>query len=324
MTTYWIRVIIALGIGTALSVGTVRGQFEQEARVTEVISLEHAELYSVLEVLSDLNNVRLDSVAGLPDANRIILHGPEKAVEEAFRLIQQLDVPAPPEKVEPPRRTHFIRIQSYPTELLLDALSVNFEAFEVRLAIDHVNRQLLVTGTEEEFVKVMELMARLDLPSQALQMDFWFLRGTVGGSETANGTALPSGLAPIAKTLAENGFASLSLLAPCKLGVDAGQPFQQQFSVVPSDPESGDEKLDFRLEGRTQFSAEANSIQLQLEARMTGRPIGRQDRNQPFAQFEIDTTLSIPLGRYVVLAAAPSTTDRGGAVALVVRVTKAD
>ncbi|MCH8253134.1 MAG: hypothetical protein IID36_11840, partial [Planctomycetes bacterium] len=135
-----------------------------------------------------------------------------------------------------------------------------------------MNRQLLVTGTEEEFVKVMGLMTRLDLPSEALQMDFWFLRGTVGRGEIADGTALPSGLTPIAKTLAENGFASLSLLAPCKLGVDAGQPFQQQFSVVPSDPESGDEKLDFRLEGRTQFSAEANSIQLKLEARMTGRP----------------------------------------------------
>ena len=57
---------------------------------------------------------------------------------------------------------------------------------------------------------------------------------------------------------------------------------------------------------------------------MMGWPIGQGSRNQPFAHFEIDTTLSIPLGKYVVLAAAPSTTDRGGAVALVVRVTKAD
>ncbi|MCH8252858.1 MAG: hypothetical protein IID36_10440, partial [Planctomycetes bacterium] len=106
--------------------------------------------------------------------------------------------------------------------------------------------------------------------------------------------------------------------------VDTGQPFQQLFSLIPPDAEAGDERLDFNVEGHTQFSAEANSIQLQLEARMTGRPIGRQDRNQPFAHFEIDTTLSVPLGKYVVLAAAPSTTDRGGAVALVVRVTKAD
>ena len=40
------------------------------------------------------------------------------------------------------------------------------------------------------------------------------------------------------------------------------------------------------------------------------------------ARFELSTTLTATLGKYVVLAAAPSSTEGGNAIALAVRVTQ--
>jgi len=216
-------------------------------------------------------------------------------------------------------RTEVLPIESYPVEELLEIVKLSFGG-SVRVAIDSVHQQLVVTGPEEGIKEVWRLVHQIDRPSHSLNFEFYYLKGTIGGEPTHD---LPSALEPIAKTLDKNGFGELSLMAPVIVRVDNDQGFSQSPTITSNLGVDGTETLEFHIEG-TGLLTSSGAVQLELGSHLLSTWEADGAKRSRSRVHKLETTLTLPLEKYVVLAACPYSTAQSDAVALVVRVTIED
>ena len=289
----------------------------------------------VIEALRALDLAVLAAKAG---PHMVVLQGSEEDIQKAIGVIAHMDIPET--MLGEGLETAVFSMAVAPTSDLLELVDTIVETPGSGIALDEVSRMLVVRATDEEIHAVEELISEIDRPRESLMVHFFFIGATIGGTSTSDRSQLPPALTPIAKTLSDNGFGNLLLLAPITVVAHGSQEFDSdstlRFGDKPADkPSAGstyerteevaEEKenyLTFSVEGVARLEPDEETVQLTVEASMYGKFPDEESHGSFDANFNVDTTIALKLDSYVILAASPSSTSRGNAVALVVRVTK--
>lgn len=287
-------------------------------RTLKVVTLKHADANSVVSTLKQLD-VPLSASATGPQT--VVLRGSPADVQKVLdMLIAAIDVPGVAEGSA--RSAEIIPVRHYPIREIGGL--ARYVAPKAALGIDEVRRTIVVNGTEDEKRAVRELLKQIDWPTRSAKVHFYFLRGAIGGGSAEKEAQLPSDLLPIGKTLSQNGFGRLSLIAPIVIGVEEGQRFESNSRLHLGEEASGHDDLQFNVQGVVRLASGADDAWLTLRGRMGGKYSRNKDTTAELRAetvFELDTSVATKLGNYVILAAAPSSTASGDAVALVVRLT---
>ena len=320
------RLFVLVGVFATASLTWGQEQADQDdVQETRVMSIRHADPAEVIDLIDQIRTDLPVVLAQVGDSNHVILQGPASAVEQVDRFIAELDERARlDEEVDRGADTRFIRIESYPIEELINVIAPFAGEPDVRYAIDPVNHHLILSGYHEKLRQLEAIVEALDRPQEAWTITLTFLRADMArGEQPMPDDDLPAYLAPAAEALHEAGFARLQLLAPVMVRVNSGEHFSQHFTRM-FNMDGKSETLEFVVRGEARFESGAERINLELGARMQGIVrTGVDKKSHPEeAWFEVDTTLTAPIGRSIVLSAAPSTTSQGEAIALVARVTR--
>lgn len=303
---------LVVGLASTMGTAAVRAQSPEDI-VTRVIALEHVDSATAVNAVSDLSIDELYAVTSASRVNKVIVQGSGNAVEAIERVILELD--RAPKRGEPGALTitDYVSIGTYPPE---DLRRIAHTALPLgqstKIAVDEVNNRLVVSGPQEDIVAVRSLVAKLDRPRNTYQVEFFFIRS--GGSGSAE---LPKALAPIAASLEQSGFGLPSMMSPLIVRVDDGATFEQQARYTQRYDDGVSEQIELRVSGDVRSAMDGETLRIELSAQMIGV---RSEISSSNAFFEVDTELSIPQGRYAVLAAAPASTRDADAVALVVHV----
>ena len=297
--------------------------------------LSHTTGDAVIEALQALDLRVLAAKAG---PNMVVLQGSEEDIQKAIGVIAHMDIPET--MLGEGLETAVFSLAIEPTSDLLELVDTIVETPGSGIALDEVSRMLVVRATDDEIDAVEELIEKIDRPRESLMVHFFFIGATIGGTSTSDRSQLPPALTPIAKTLSDNGFGNLLLLAPITVVAHGSQEFDSdstlRFGDKPADKpstwstdertkEAAEEKenyLTFSVEGVARLEPDDKTVQLTVEASMYGKFPDEESHGSFDANFNVDTTIALKLDSYVILAASPSSTSRGNAVALVVRVTK--
>lgn len=282
--------------------------------ILKVFTLKHTDANSVVTMLKQLD-VPLSVSATGPQT--VVLRGtPERVQAIIDILISAVDLPSVAGSSV--RSAEIIPVRHYPIKEI-GGLARNV-APKASMGIDEARRTIVVNGTEDEKRAVRELLQQIDRPTRSAKVNLYFLRGAIGGSPSEKEPPLPPDLLPIGKTLAQNGFGRLSLIAPIVIGVEEGQRFESKAQLHIGDEAAGRDDLMFSVEGTARLAAGGDDAWLTVRGRVSGKYSRVQEAGGETI-FELDTTVATKLGSYVILAAAPSSTAAGDAVALVVRLT---
>lgn len=295
--------------------------------------LGHTTGDTVIEALQALDLRVLAAKAG---PNMVVLQGSEEDIQKAIGVIAHMDIPET--TLGEGLDTAVFSMAVAPTSDLLELVDTIVETPGSGIALDEVSRMLVVRATDDEIDAVEELIEKIDRPRESLMVHFFFIGATIGGTSTSDRSQLPPALTPIAKTLSDNGFGNLLLLAPITVVAHGSQEFESdstlRFGDKPADKpsvrsteeqteEAAEENyLTFSVEGVARLEPDDETVQLTVEASMYGKFPDEELHGSFDANFNVDTTIALKLDSYVILAASPSSTSRGNAVALVVRVTK--
>lgn len=278
-----------------------------------VISLTHANAHSVVDAIETL---QLGVQVAVASDTTLILHGPERNVEYILTsLITELDVP---DGMSDERDTEYMLLPRIPDGDFIDLIHAAAPGQRTRIAFDEGTRLLVVHATTSELKAIRRVVDEVSKPPASLTVSFYFIRGRIG-AEKGNQTPLPKGLADVGATLLEHGFSELSLMSPVIISVTEGQAFEQQSVLRTMDGNGVPEDLHFHVQGRARLNSDSKIVQMQVEANVHGE-YQTPDWGQTHTQFETNTTIAVRLGRYVVLAAAPSSSASGSAIAVVVTV----
>lgn len=283
-------------------------------RTLKVVTLKHADANSVVSTLKQLD-VPLSSSATGPQT--VVLRGSPADVQKVIdTLIAAIDVPGVGDGSG--RSPEVIPVRHYPIKEVGGLVSRVLQ--KGSLAIDETRHTIVVNGTEEERRAIREVLKQIDWPTRSAKVHFYFLRATIGGATSEKDTLLPPDLLPIGKTLVQNGFGRLSLIAPIVIGVEEGQRFESNSRLHLGEEAAGHDDLQFNVQGVARLASGGDDAWLTLRGRMVGKYSRNKDADAETV-FELDTSVATKLGNYVILAAAPSSTASGDAVALVVRLT---
>lgn len=298
-------------------------------RTVHVHHLGHTTGDVVIEALQALDLSVLAAKAG---PNMVVLQGSEEDIQKAIGVIAHMDNPET--MLDEGLDTAVFRLAIEPTSDLINLVDTIVESPRSGIALDEVSRMLVVRATDAEIRAVEELIEKIDRPRESLMVYFFFIGATIGGTSTSDGSQLPPALTPIAKTLSDNGFGSLLLLAPITVVAHGSQEFDSDSTLRLGDKPSAvstDEQtegaaeenyLTFSVEGVARLEPDDETVQLTVEASIYGKFPDEELHGSFDANFNVDTTIALKLDSYVILAASPSSTAHGNAVALVVRVTK--
>ncbi len=280
--------------------------------IIKVIPLNHAKVDSVI---GSLRKLSVPVAVSGTVSNKVLLRGVESNVEEVVDLIRKhLDVPSTLAQADR-AITEFIPLGLTPTQSLMPALQAVVTNPFSQLAIDHANRLLVAKASPTEVAAIRGLLKQVNRPARSLMINFFFLQADISGAKESK-ASLPPALTPIAKTLVENGFGSLELMAPVTLMVDEGLKFSSESTLfVPMTETEPPQTLTFQATGIARMQGGDDTVQLSIGA------IVRGDYAKVKVHFAVETTIATELGDYVILAASPSSTVRGNALALVARVT---
>ncbi len=203
----------------------------------------------------------------------------------------------------------------------------------IRVAVDEPTNALIITGEPETVRTAADLIEQLDQsgatsvaePTGALNLSFYFLRGSIGVGNRGTQTALPKALRHVSAALAESGFVDLELMAPVYLVADPGTLFEQSWKIK-SDHQG---LLAFIITGSAKYGDDETiraSISAKVEATIeTRRSSGnREAADTPGREkvFAVLTDLRTKLDEYFVLAASPASTADGDAIVLVMKVSQ--
>ncbi len=287
--------------------------------VTKVIELAHLDAYEAAHAIGELPLPV--SAVGMGET-KLVLSGTSKDIQRVLEdLITPLDVPTAGGSSK--MITEFLPLAGIRTDDLMSALRTVTTGTPTRLAIDEINRMLVVRGTSDAIAEIKGLLAQLEKPVKSLTLHFSFIRTSIGKRDTTDLAPLPNALKPVAKTLEENGFANPSLMAPVVVVANEGQRFESESALrTVYDEQALEENLVFTVTGGARLQEDRNLVHLNVDAKIQGEYLDESEGiANGEAHFHAATTIAAKLGSYVILAAAPGSTARGDTIALVVRVT---
>ncbi len=311
--------LTSLVLPVTVALGQEGASKDDEAyELIKPLRLSHSESGPVVAAIKTLELPVLVAAAG---PNMIVLRGSPADVQKAAEMVvAHLDVPetAPDSDLE----TALIPLAIQPTSELLDLVRAVIHNRLSRVALDEVNRMLVVRASHDEIRTVEDLIEKIDRPRDSLTAHFYFIRATIGGKSATDEVDRPPALQPVAKTLTDNGFGDPSLMAPITVVAHGSREFDSDSTLRLSDDPENQNQLSFSVQGVARLDPDGETVQLSVDAGMYGQ-YGDEDEGGPYdTNFSVDTTIAMKLDSYVILAASPSSTAGGNAVALVVRVTK--
>jgi len=330
MTTYkshaGLMMLMAVTLFTAgaAAYGQSDQVFKDEPTETRVIHLAHARASQVSDVVARLF---VQCAIGVDHrTNSIITNCPSDKVKALVDLIAQLDVESGQEYEQV-----FLQVASVSSglrEMLNAALSDGS-----RLAIDPDSGTVGIWGTIDDIRRAREVIALLDANRKSTsdqrdpekrssyRVHLYYVTAQYGESDSvAELPSLPAKLDSVGKTLIENGFQQLGLLASMLVLSHPDDGFQMEGSVDLS--QMGDaSKIEVEVEGNL-FEDEGDRVQLELRTRLIQKAIENPSCGGSESLFELNTTIQCGLDEYLVLSASPAGAKLFDAVALVIHVTR--
>ncbi|MFH1745853.1 MAG: hypothetical protein ABIG44_02300 [Planctomycetota bacterium] len=238
----------------------------------------------------------------------------------------------------PPMSTEFISLAFDPNGEFMNSLQSILSPYS---RVASFGNTLVIQGTDEDHDVARKLIAAIsdnepveEPPATGdVQLTFYFVSASVdptSASSTPIGGPLPEGLKSVASALAENGFYDTRLLAPLVVQArDNSRPLPSRRSGSGSQSRRGTHSFEISgmargvnsisVQGATTRQPGQNSTELTIKTRVSGARAGLPLNQINMGIFELETTLTVPFGDYVVLAAAPCNTDNFEALVLVVK-----
>ncbi len=296
---------------------------DENGLTTDIIPLQHVSLSEMVDLVQSVNVSEYETLTGSEANNSLIVRGTPEQVDKIRHFVQRIDVPTDRQNES---KTEFIPVRTYPIQDLLplveQVIGNSLDHSIGSVALDSFNNRLVITAPEKELKIAREFVAQLDQPRQLLTIHISFLRGEIGVGTGKSETNLPETFKAVVETLRENGLSNATLMAPFTIKTQAGDKFGSISTLEAwSQGNKGLESLQFQVKGAVRTLSDSGQIELEIESNMKGK-IETSDDKLLTPYFELETTLVVPIGKYVVLALAPSSTLSGNAVALVLRVTK--
>ncbi|HNQ23690.1 MAG TPA: hypothetical protein PKK06_11405 [Phycisphaerae bacterium] len=287
-----------------------------------VVRLNHLQTFEALNLVEEIYAGELDALTAAEATGQLVLRGEPKVVQAVRDLLQQVDQP-PAERSA--RRTRLLPVGSYPLEEMAKIVLNSFGGEQVRVAPDMLNRQLAISAPPAVLDDIAGLVGELDLPTQTLTAQFFFISGRIDPAAKPEGSKLPEALAPVARTLSASGLADLTQARMILVRSALGEQFRQRGEVQGGAGESFTTSR-FEVQGHLGGRGDSEQVELQLSANAEmfgqlrqGNAVAAQGN---LGEFRLETTLAVKCGEYVILGAAPASTDRGDAIALVVRIVR--
>ncbi|MFQ5414396.1 MAG: hypothetical protein ACE5E6_08050 [Phycisphaerae bacterium] len=331
-----------------------------EAFVTKVLKLERASAEGITEVLNALDL----HVSAAQTRGRVVVHGRSKSVAAAVSLVKELDAPTSASYAVPAGQEHAVEavVTEVLTLQRASARDIVSVLFEMRLGVQVLStrEKIVVRGLPDAVAAAVSLVKELDAPAPAsdavpdgalesalLTLQFQFIRAGRGAASGGSASDLPGAPAEVRTALAERGFRETGVLGTVVVAVEgastfigrsavrrrgskrpappsreAGASFHSESTVRRSKDDAVAEELTFLVYGSAHIEHDGRQAGVRIVAEVSGSYASHPDRAD--INFEINTSLVAELGRYVVVAATPSSTADGDAIALVVRVTRDD
>lgn len=325
----WVLVGVAL-----LAVATPL--FAQEAEETtfttvfgeEVIKVVKLRFVTPVSMYRTIQKLELPVSVTTVGDGKIMIRGLKKNVEHVITsVVKVLDVP---EDDEGNIKTAILPL---PTGLrraddvipLIHAVAMRGRLTQI--AVDDRTRTLVVRAPQKDIEAIKSVLAHLSHPTRAVLVECFFIRGKLSG-ETDGEAKLPKHLSSVGKALGESGMSSLELLAPMMISAQEGTRFESSATFGEPIPrnEGRSGQLAFAIEGVVRLGGDGGVAEITIEARVYGQyrnentpEQGRRKEGQ--TQFNLETSVAIPVGDYAILAASPSSTAGGDIIALAIRVT---
>lgn len=314
-----------------------QNQKQQEAAALQTITmypLKHAGTRTVAQAVEKMLGARGIKVATDARTGTVIVRASESDHEQIQALITELDVPAGgPEGSSSNALTlkayRFEHVGAHESRELVKKLVEEMDP-EYSQPVNYIStspdgRSILVVATAGGHARVAEVVQAIDTPSgsepaqpaQSLSLQFFFLRGYTGSEEMPRAKELPSNLRSIQNTLTASGFGKLSMLVPMRIQISNYSRFQQSASARATTVQGEPVTLGFEISGTPVLSDDQETVQLKLDFGVTSRFPGGTA-----SSYGAKTTLTLTIGKYAVLAAAPSPNAEDETMAIVVRVTK--
>lgn len=288
----------------------------------QVLRLQHNNAYAVAKSLADLRRgggVFPEFSVSPVDDSTLVIRTSEELMDDVRRVVGELDQPATP--ADSGTATAFLSLGAASSSTLGPVLNTLVNGNREQFAIDDVNRRLVVRAAPAVVAQVEAFLKHVDSPPGPLHLEFQFLRGTLGADGKADTAQIPKNLKIVAEALGEGGLRSIEVLAPIFITTGGEGEFSSSSAINRKLPDGRNEVLEFRVNGGAQVIPDTAFARMEIHGQVFGQ-FGPADQTPDgHTQFDLHTTLTLKLGEFVVLAAAPSTTSTGNAIALAVRVT---
>jgi len=186
----------------------------------------------------------------------------------------------------------------------------------LRVTVDEDQQTILIVGAKGQVTSFTQMVERLDQPQPSFRLTYHFIKNAKGDDQVP---PLPDGLVEPAKALAEYGFDKCALLATVAVRAQANSEFESTGGIGK---EEGNMMI--FVSGLARLEEPDKSAHLTVEARVIGPGGyggGRAGRasSQGKVLFSVESTMSVPLGDHVVIAAAPSDHEGVQAIAIILR-----
>jgi len=186
----------------------------------------------------------------------------------------------------------------------------------VTVQLDNATQSILIRGLADRIQAVKNVVEQLDRPWPMLTLTCYFMKDDAPGK---GDRTLPMSLAPAVQALGKYGFARPTLLTTVLIRCKANSSFDSSSGLTTATGE-----LDVSVEGQARLDESGKIAHVDLVATVTPRQqpqpttrrapargggygggAGYGARQQRPAAFSVESVVTVPLGQYVVMAAAP-------------------
>lgn len=288
----------------------------------QVLRLEHAHAPAVAHALKELSaegGILAGFHASAVNDTTLIVRAREEMMGAVRSVVEELDKPAT--SLSSDSTTAFLPLGSVSTATLGPVIDTILSKPREQFALDPLNHRLVVRASPASVARVAAFLKEADASPSPLQLEFHFLRGSLSGNARGDAPNLPKSLQSVASALREGGWNAIEDLAPIIITSGGEGGFSSSSAINRKTTDGTSEVLEFAVKGTARPLPETEFAQMEIRGQVFGEFGPDEEKPEGRTQFDVNTTLTLKLGEYVVLAAAPSTTSAGDAIALAVRVT---
>jgi len=251
------------------------------------------------------------AIATDDQAGSIIARGAPEELEALEEFIARFDAAgrAP--------QTDILRIKHRDAGEVFNLLGPFLAKQLVTVQLDDATQSLLIRGLGDRIQAIQKVVEQLDRPRPMLTLTCYFIKDDAPGKTDR---ALPGSLAPAVQALAKYGFEESTLLTTVLVRCKANSSFDSSSGLT-----TGTGEVDVTVAGEARLDESGKIAHVDLAAavtprqqrqpttrRATGRGGGYGGRGgygggratAPKA-FSVSSVVTVPLGQYVVIAAAP-------------------